>query len=336
MFFQTLTTNHSASGGDNGSPAKKETNHNLRLILLAIRLQRPVKSLPAHLISPERISRKSLANEYHAEGSSNNEASAYKMAGRHLDYMDKIFKLESDGCGYVMSHRFDTFYDMFKFWLNTMGEPKESDKRLHVMLQGVLRAIDSGFRSDPICVSNLALQLKQKYGQKNIRDTKEPLEELFSEETLAAYLGIYEDDSNTYRIGKEYDPLLLRWRSRGDVGDNHDISINLAVPGRIRAMFRDHTHHLEPALKEKVDVIAKAVFQSLIWENDAGEQMVPYILYREGEQGPLMLTLYSPQQKEYVDLPFESIQSIPDTECERFIPYDMPPSLWDQFRQLAV
>ncbi|RLL50874.1 hypothetical protein D8Y20_10820 [Mariprofundus sp. EBB-1] len=337
LFFQpTADDDHYSSGfTDSLCSKKKETNHNLRLILLAIRLQRPVKNLPSHLISAERITRKSLAQEYYSEGNSSSEEAAYKMAGRHLSYMDDIFGLEGNKSGFVMARRFETFRSMFEFWLETIGDPGRSDKRLHVMLQGLLRAIDNGFRHDPICVSSLARQLQKEYGHKNIRDIKEPLEELFSEETLSSYLVLYEDNDNTFKIGKEYDPLLLRWRGRNEVGDNHDISINLAMAGRIHALFEDHTRQLESSAKLRARIIAQAVRQSMIWQSEDGNMMIPYIFYREGEQGPLLLTLFNMEQGEYIDIPFESIHSVPDAPCRSFRPYEMPEALWMQFQQLA-
>jgi len=257
------------------------------------------------------------------------------MAGRHLKYMESIFGLDGKDSGHVMAKRFNKFRDMFEYWLDKMGEPSQADRRLHVMLTGLLDAIDNGFRNDPICVSNLAKQLQQKYGQKNIRDTKAPLEELFSEETLSSYLVLYEDDDDCYRIGKQYDPLLLRWRSRNEVGDNHDISINLAIPGRVHSIFEEHLIHLNPQQQESARVIANAVTQSLIWKNEGDEQVIPTIFYREGEDGPLMLTLFHPQNGEYMDIRFDLIESIPDNAEVPFVPYDMPLNLWMQFRQLA-
>ena len=319
-----------------GGPKKKETSHNLRLILLAIQLQRPVKNLPAHLISAKRITKGSLAEEYLSEGNSASPESAKKMAGRHLKYMDEVFGLYgSNKDGFVMSERFENFRSMFDYWLNQIGRASASDRRLHVMLTGLIRAIGNGLRNDPVSIPNLAKQLKEKYKNANIRDSKDPLEDLFYNDILSSYLSLYDDDDDQMHINKAADPLLLRLKPRSIVGDNRDISINLALPGRLRLIFNDHIEHLNDARKNIATRIANAVSNSQIWKNESGHKVIPYIFYREGENGPLILTIWNSEHGHYEDIPFKLIQDVPDQCQSILIPYEMPENMWAQFRQIV-
>jgi len=142
---------------------KSEVSRNILLIALAVRLQRLVKHLPNNHISAERISRRSLAESYLFDGLSGSAEGARRKAARYMDEMERIFGLKGDEqSGYVMARKFDTFRDMFAFWLERIQPPSRDDKRLHVMLSGLIHAIDNAFSEDPVVVPRLARQLKEK------------------------------------------------------------------------------------------------------------------------------------------------------------------------------
>lgn len=312
---------------------------NLRIILLAIRLQRLVKNLPAHLVSPECITKESLAKHYLNQNCSSTKENARKMAGRDLADIKEIFGLDgTDTSGYVMHKRFESFEKMFIFWFDKINPPNPNDKRMYVLLKTLIKVIGNAFRNDPISAPDLAKEMKEKFGNKNIRDSKEPLEEMFSNTTIASYLMLIEDDDGTIVINKSADPLLMRLKSRFKVGDNTDISINLALPGRIRVILDDHLNHLAPEMASITRRIATATRESHIWLDEFGNQVVPYILYREGESGPFMLTLWQEHDNNYRDIFIAEIASIPESNQARFIPYDryMPAKLWEQFTQITA
>jgi len=316
---------------------KKEMSNNLRIILLAIRLQRMVKNLPSHLVSAERITHASLASHYYDMGLSHTLEGALKMAHRDMDYLESVFGLEgSDHAGYVMGTRFDRFYDMFESWLAALGEPNPSNRRLHILLNGLMRSIESGFRDDPIIIPDLARELKQEFGNKNLRDSREPLTEMLSNDTIAGYLQLIDADNERLRIDKSKDPLLMRLRSRNEVGDNCDISINLARPGRIRASFHEHLDRVEPTQAELLKSLAESVRHSHLWQDEKKNMVVPYILYQEGKEGPYMLTLWSESTNGYFDIAVDDIRSFPHNSRSKFIPHDMPEKLWEQFRQTTA
>jgi len=214
------------------------------LILLAIRLQRLIKNLPNNHISAERISRKSLAEEYFSCGLSKSNEGARKKAARYMRDIEEVFGLRgTEDTGFVMQRKFLKFRDMFQFWLEEISPPGKDDKRLHVMLSGLLHAIDNAFSMDPIVIPNLAKQLRQKYGNKNIRDTREPLHELFDNAYIGGLLQLIEDDDEAMLIDTSMDPLLLRLKPRSEVGSNADVSINIARPGRIRVIIDSLMHN---------------------------------------------------------------------------------------------
>jgi len=312
---------------------KKEVSSHLRIILLAIKLQHTVKKLPSSLFPIEAITQERLTNFY-----CDKLHLSPKTAQRDLHKVDRIFGLEGSATsGYVMGQRFDRFYDMFVFWIEKLGEPKSTDRRMHVLLHGLIKAIDDGFRDDPIAIPELARDIKRLLGNKNIRDSKEPLMELFSNDIIATYLMLLDDDENQHllRIDKNADPLLLRLKSRSEVGDNVDISINLARPGRVRSVFDDHTRHLDLAILEQARNIAQAVRESHAWSDESGNMVVPYILFREGSNGPLFLTLWYAEDNSFRDVPIDQISAVPSSTQARFIPHDMPSDLWQQFTQMT-
>jgi len=313
---------------------KSEVSRNVLLIALAVRLQRLVKNLPNRHISAERISRKSLAEAYLCDGLSNSEEGARKKASRYMDEMERIFGLGgSESSGYVMDRKFSTFRDMFEFWLEKISPPGKDDKRLHVMLQGLIHAIDNAFSEDPIVVTELAKQLKSKYGNKNIRDTREPLHELFDNSYIGSLLSLGDIDDDSMCINTNMDPLLLRLKPRSEVGDNHDISINLARPGRIHVIF-DHTlTDLDQGSLSKVRSVAEAVCNSDVWKiND--EEYLPYILYREGKGGKIMLTMRNLSQGHFEETTIDDMQEAPASE-KQYIPFDIDARVWASFKQMA-
>ncbi|MDX8414255.1 MAG: hypothetical protein R8J85_09235 [Mariprofundales bacterium] len=312
----------------------KETSHNLRLLLLAVRLQRPVKRLPAHLIAAERITRASLAEEYCSEGNSKSMAAAKKMAGRHLQYMQEVFGLDGDGhSGFVMAKRFDSYREMLAYWLHAIGTPKGSDKRLHVMLSGLLVTIRNGFSQDPVAIPTLARELKKRYGNQAIRDTREPLDDLFANQVISSWLSLYEDDEGTIGIDRELDPLLLRLRRRAEVGCNEDRSIALAVPGRIKHVLAEHCQQMDEAHHRSVLRVAEAVRDSHCWWNVRGQRCVPFILFREGSAGPLMLTLWNSGEQMYQDVLLDQLEAFPWPCKTRFRPFGIDGDLQTMLQQ---
>ena len=314
---------------------KSETSRNVLLIILAVRLQKLVKNLPNNHLSPERITRKSLAEEYLSLELSSSEEGAYKKSGRYLDYIKQVFGLTgSDSSGYAMEKKFPKFRDMFEYWLEAISPPGKDDKRLHVMLNGLLQAIDNIFTQDPIVVPNLARQLKEKYGNKNIRDTRQPLDELFDNRFIGTALQIIEDDDDALYIDPAMESLLSRKRARSEVGGNGDISINLAQPGRIMGIF-DHTiQDLSEAERCHARAIAESVNNSNIWMMH-DEEYLPYILYREGERGPIILTMRNLTQNHYEDIPIDQFTSIPESK-KQFCPFGIDPAIWSSFRQMIA
>jgi len=314
---------------------KSEVSRNVLLIALAVRLQRLVKNLPNHHLSAERISRKSLAEAYLCDGLSKSADGARKKAARYMDEIENIFGLDgSESSGYVMAMRFDKFRDMFVFWMEKINPPKTSDKRLHVMLTGLIHAIDNAFSSDPIVIPELAKELKQQYGNKNIRDTREPLYELFDNMFIASCLQLCEEDNDSLSISPEMDPLLLRLRSRAEVGGNADASINLARPGRIHVIL-DHTiSDLSPTMQSRIRDIANTVCNSDVWRMDTHE-FLPYLLYREGAFGPVILTMRNLSQHCFEDVP---VKELPNhlIATRQYIPLNLDPETWNSFRQLIA
>ena len=313
---------------------KSETSRNVLLIALAIRLQRLVKNLPNNHISAERISAKSLAEFYFSEGVSKSEEGARKKAARYMQEIKRTFGLSgTEKSGYVMAKKFDSFREMFQFWLNAISPPGKDDKRLHVMLNGLIYAIDNAFTEDPIVIPKLARQLKEKYGNQNIRDTREPLTEMFDNAYISSWLQLIETDEGVLNIDPMMDPLLLRRRSYAEVGGNADISINLARPGRIHAIFENTVSDLNPQSKKLCMTVANAVHDSEVWIiND--QQYLPYILYREGRSGQVMLTLRNIDLGYFEDMPVNALAE-PIQMCGHYIPFHLDRAVWNCFRQLV-
>jgi len=330
-------------------PSRNYTN-NLRLIKLAVDLQRCARQCLNNRSRPAtRITSKSLEQSYWDSEFARSTEAASKMARRDLQYMKTNFGLA--GCedsGYYMHESFPRYKHMFEYWLKQLDPSPKTDARLHVMLDGLITAIENGLRSDPIAIPDLASELKKKYGKKNIRDTKRPLQELFSDNTISSYLAISELDEDieddldgdglmpdNIVVLRENDPILLRLKSRNEVGDNNDISINLALPGRVRNLLEIHCSNFSADDKHKVRYIATAVAESHCWQDSRGEQFVPYILYREGKEGPFMLTLWNYQTGEYHDVLLNDIESIPESIAETFTPYGVSMPMWKQLQDLT-
>jgi len=314
---------------------KSEISRNVLLIALAVRMQRLVKNLPNNHVSAERISRKSLGDAYFSDGLSKSTDGARKKASRYMDEVEKIFGLNgSETTGYVMANKFDSFRDMFEFWLDRINPPESSDKRLHVMLTGLIHAIDNAFSNDPIVIPKLARQLKQQYGNKNIRDTREPLAELFDNTYIANCLQLCEDENDALFISPEMDPLLLRLRSRTEVGSNPDKSINLARPGRVHVILDQTISDLSPTIQSKTRNIADAVCNADVWHMDANE-FLPYLLYREGRSGPVMLTMRNLSEHSYEDMPVTELPDRP-AAARQYIPLNLDVETWNNFRQLIA
>ncbi|MDX8397368.1 MAG: hypothetical protein R8K49_03510 [Mariprofundaceae bacterium] len=249
--------------------------------------------------------------------------------------MKHIFGLTgSDSSGYAMEKKFPKFHDMFIFWLDCINPPSKDDKRLHVMLNGLVQAIDNAFTHDPIIIPNLARQLKEKYGNKNIRDTKQPLNELFDNTYIASVLQIIETDDQALSIDPAMDPLLLRKRARSEVGGNADISINLALPGRIKGTIHQALHDQSKDQTAHIHNIATAVCNSDIWIINS-EEYLPYILYREGKNGPVILTVRNLSQNHYEDMPVDQLVSIPSSE-KQFCPFKFEPAIWMSLKQMVA
>jgi len=239
---------------------KSEVSRNVSLIILAVRLQRLIKSLPNNHVSAERISRKSLAEAYFSEGLSKSAEGARKKACRYMDEIEHIFGLDgSEATGYSMDKKFKSFRDMFVFWLEKIDPPSKDDKRLHIMLTGLIHSIDNAFSEDPIVIPNLARELKEKYSNKNIRDTKQPLNEMFDNYYIASWLQLIEMDDEALGVNTSTDPLLLRLKSRKQTGSNQDISIKLARPGRIHIIFDTCLSGLDQKAFEKAEGVSKSL-----------------------------------------------------------------------------
>jgi len=314
---------------------KSEISRNILLIALAVRLQRLVKNLPNNHVSAERISRKSLAESYFSEGLSKSTEGARKKASRYMDVMEQTFGLDgSETSGYVMAKKFETFRDMFAFWLDSISPPSNDDKRLHIILTGLIHSIDNAFSEDPIVIPNLARQLKEKYGNKNIRDTKEPLNELFDNHYIASWLQLIEMDEGALAIDASMDPLLLRLKPRQLTGSNQDVSIKLARPGRIHIVFEAYLSDLERENFVKCQSIAKSVKLSYVFHFNK-QDYVPYILYREGKAGDIMLTMWNLQDKCFEDI---NIKDIPEdiTREKQYIPLQLDSTTWKSFQQLLA
>jgi len=313
---------------------KAETSRNILLIALAVRLQRLVKHLPNQHISAERISRKSLAEAYLSDELSSSEDGARKKAGRYMDEIDKVFGLRgTESTGYVMDIKFESFREMFEHWLEEISPPEKSDKRLHVMLNGILHAINNAFSEDPIVIPNLAKQLKEKYKNKNIRDTKEPLNELFDHATIASWLQLIESDDGAIGIDVSYDALLLRLKPRSEVGDNKDESINLVRPGCVHVVFDHELKGESPELQSRAKDIAEAVSNAKVWRfNDS--HYVPCLLFKEGKQGKVMLTMRNLEQNHFEDIDINELTTIPKS-TGNYIPFDIDDKSWESFKQLV-
>lgn len=312
---------------------KSETSRNILLIALAVRLQRLVKNLPNHHISAERISKKSLAESYLSDGLSSSEDGARKKASRYMDEVEKVFGLEgTESTGFVMDKKFESFRDMFAYWLEEISPPEKSDKRLHVMLNGLLHAIDNAFSEDPIVIPNLAKQLKEKYANRNIRDTKEPLNELFDHCIIGSWLQLIEADDGAIGIDATYDPLLLRLKGRYEVGCNQDETINLARPGCVHVVFNHTIKDLESNQKDTLEIIAEHVCNASIWQVN-NEDILPCLLFREGKQGPIMLTVRNLMQDQYEDLCVDDWSSVPEA-TKNYTPLDIDEKTWGSFKQL--
>ncbi len=313
---------------------KSETSRNVLLIALAIRLQRLVKNLPNNHISAERISRKSLAEAYFSDGLSISEDGARKKAARYMDEIEKIFGLRgSEATGYVMGRKFDTFQEMFEFWLEAISPPGPGDKRLHVMLSGLLHAISNAFNDDPIIVHDLAKQLKEKYGHKNIRDTNAPLNELFDNYYISSWLQLVSLDDESMGIDSAMDPLLLRLKPRSEVGDNQDTSINLARPGCIHVIFEHALSDLDDEAIRQARGIAQDVADSEIWSLNH-QKYLPCILYREGKLGEIIITMRNLDQHYFEDYPVTELDNISRAH-EQYIPFGMDQKSWNCFRQIS-
>jgi len=314
---------------------KSEISRNILLIALAVRLQRLVKNLPNNHVSAERISRKSLAESYFSEELSKSCEGARKKASRYMDVMEQTFGLDGlETSGYVMARKFETFRDMFAFWLDKISPPGKDDKRLHVMLSGLIHAIDNAFSEDPIVIPKLASQLKQCYGNKNVRDTKEPLIEMFDNYYISSWLQLIEMDEEGLAIDTGMDPLLMRQRQRSEVGGNADHSVKLARPGRIHVIFDSTLADLDKQTKECCTKIASAIHDSEIWEINE-KRFLPYILCREGKRGSLIVTLRNLTDNCFEDVDICELSSIPGSSGH-FTPYGLDASSWACFRQLAT
>jgi len=313
---------------------KSEESRNVLLIELAVRLQRLVKNLPGKHISAERITRKSLAESYFSRDLSNSPEGARKKADRYMAEMERLFGLQgSESAGYVMAQKFDTFRNMFAFWLEKISPPGKSDKRLHVMLNGLIHTIDNAFTNDPIVIPELARQLKEKYGNKNIRDTREPLRDLFDNYYFASWLQLTGLDDDELSVDTSMDPLLLRLKPRSEVGGNEDISINLARPGRIHVIFDHALRDIDPPIKVKLQLIAHSVYRGEIWLFN-GEEFLPCILYREGKDGEIMLTMRNLDRDRFEEITVSALQETPHTN-KYYTPFNLDEKIWASFKQLV-
>jgi len=311
-----------------------EISRNLLLIALAVRLQRLVKNLPNNHVSAERISRHSLAEAYFADGISPSLEGARKTAGRYMDEMEHIFGLKGcENTGFVMAEKFNTFKDMFIFWLERIDPPSRHDKRLSVMVQGIIHAIDNAFTEDPIVIPKLAKQLKDKYGNKNIRDTREPLQELFDSYYIASWLQLIEMDEEGLAVSTDMDPLLLRLKSRSTTGSNADRSIKLARPGRIHVVFDSTVADLCPSKLKHCKAIARAVAASEIWEINK-QDYLPYVLQREGQQGSIILTMRNLNEQRFENIHIDQLSKIYTSQAT-YRPFSVDISTWDSFKQLV-
>ena len=157
---------------------------------------------------------------------------------------------------------------MFEYWLSELGGPKPSNRRMHILLKGLMRSIESGFRDDPIVIPDLARELKKQFGNKNIRYSQEPLREMLSNETIAVYLMLLDEEDERLRIDTSADLLRMRLKSRDEVRDNVDISINLAVPGRVRSVFDKHLNCIDRQFKARALIIARSIRESHAWQDE--------------------------------------------------------------------
>ena len=330
-------------------PSRTYTN-NLRRIKLAIDLQMCSRRNNNRRCGPSvRVTKKALESSYYYEEFASSQEASRKMCQRDLKYMESTFSLSgSESSGYYMGQEFPKFKHMFEHWLNKLEPMPKTDARLHIMLEGLIRSIENGMRADPIVIPEIASALKEKYGKKNIRDTKQPLQELFCNNTIATHLKLIEleedlesdldgDGAAPERliIDRNADPILLRLRSRDEVGDNEDISINLALPGRVRSILEKHSSNLSDTESNKLFSVANAVCESHCWIDQFGEQVVPYLLYREGHEGEFFVTLWNWDTGEYTDKGIHEIHSVPETTEFYFVPYGVSGKLWDSFKSLS-
>jgi len=314
---------------------RKPSSNHLRYLLLAIRLQRQVEIRTGSIKGTEsRISYKSLTSDYFESGISSSISAAEKMARRDVAYIENIFGLtKTQNTGFFMARKFNRFRDMFSYWLDSLGEPEKCDRRMHVMLSGIIAAIDNGFRDDPVIVPDLAQKLKRRYGNKNTRDSLEPLVEIFDHHLISAYLGLVEDNNGALHINNSANAILMKLRPAKEVGTNADISINLVFPGQRLSKFDKYISETDGIARLILNQIADAVFECRAWETSDGIKVVPYILYKEGETGPFILTYWQANDCQYRDIHVNQIKTFPSEGKSLHIPFQMSPKLWALFGQ---
>jgi len=141
-------------------------------------------------------------------------------------------------------------------------------------------------------------------------------------------------DDGALAIDANMDPLLLRLKSRQQTGSNQDISIKLARPGRIHIIFDTCLADLEQEAFVKCQNVAQSVKDSYIFHLNK-QDYVPYILYREGKAGDIILTMWNMQDKCFEDI---SIKDIPEniTREKQYIPLQLDSTTWKSFQQLLA
>ena len=339
-FMAAQTT--SAGGGGSRSPRTGERGKKARLILLAINLLCLKRGWRGQEM-PARISVPDLTRNYLDDRLAATQEAARKMAQRDLEAIRSVFGLTGDGrSGFSLAMDFEpphAFRKMFAYWLEHLQrDSSPHDDTLKMMLEGLIRAIDSPYTSDPICIPELARELQQLYGKKNLREPRRALETLFDDRAMAAYLPmepLNADDPDTLKVDIKAEPLLLRRRDRSEVGDNVDGTHVLARPGLIRQQARMIFMEQPRDLAAKLERLARAVEQMEVWKDANGRTAVPYRLNLEtAKDDRFTLVVYWMDDECYEDVPVQSIVRWPDS-APAYIPEDVTEELWKQWKSLS-
>ncbi|MDX8389472.1 MAG: hypothetical protein R8M38_03185 [Mariprofundaceae bacterium] len=322
-------------------PKKRDKNKKIRVILLACQLLAAKLGLQGTKTAL-RIKEEVLAEGYQ-EADSISKAGATKMAKRDLALVRDVFGLDgSTELGFQMAMSFEppeAYLQMFKHWQTWIREQSTSkDTVLAVMVDALIKAIDSAFTLDPICMPKLAQDLKVKYGKSNIRDTKKPLNQLFHDRAMANYLpleAMVSETPDTYKVDTRHDPLLLNKRGRDEVGENTDDTLVVARPGLIRSRIYALLKTQTEDASNKLLRIAEAVHKMEIWSHADGQLYVPYVLQWQAASNCFNLVLCRLDDYTYQDIDVKQIADLPAGQGAVFRPDGFDEELWKQWKSLS-